>query len=156
MRKMQALVRGALLLCGGLAAAARGASAAEPMAGSRAAAVEREVREFYGAYAADLQHHRREAIAGRYDPRGVFFLGDGRKELVAFEALKKQYLTEWEGPKSFGWRDLSVDVLSPDAAVVVGRFEWQAEAGESLAFSYTGVLVRHPGGWRIRVEDESR
>jgi hypothetical protein len=119
-------------------------------------AVEREVRGFYDSYAEDLRRHRRELIADRYDPRGIYFLGNGGKTLETFEANKNAYLTKWKGPQSFDWTDLSVEVLSPDAAVVVGRFQWQTDTGEMLNYSYTGLLVKRAGRWRIRVEDESR
>ncbi|HEY5883201.1 MAG TPA: DUF4440 domain-containing protein [Pyrinomonadaceae bacterium] len=122
---------------------------------SSVASVEREVRGFYDSYAEDLRQHRNEAIANRYDPRGVFLLGNGKKALKTFEEVRNHYVTKWKGPKAFEWKDLTVEVLSPVAAVVLGRFEWQTTSGETLSFSYTGVLVRQPGGWRIRVEDES-
>lgn len=117
--------------------------------------VEREVRQFYDAYADDLRAHRKEAIANRYDTRGVYFMGNGYKSLETFEATRSRYVTKWKGPKSFEWKDLSVEVLSQDAAVILGRFEWQTETGETFKYSYTGVVSRQPGGWRIRVEDES-
>jgi ketosteroid isomerase-like protein len=113
------------------------------------------VREFYDSYAEDLRQHRREAIAERYDPRGVFFLGHGVKTLRSFEETKNRYLTKWAGPKSFEWKDISVEVLSPHAAVVVGLFDWQVDTGQTLTYSYTGLLVKQSGRWRIRVEDES-
>jgi hypothetical protein len=145
-----------MLLCGGLAAGAQKAGKPEPHGRSYgAAAVEREVREFFDSYAEDLRRHRRESIAERYDARGVFFLGHGRKTLRPFESIKDSYLTKWVGPKSFEWKDISVEVLSPDAAVVVGRFDWQTGVGQTLTYSYTGLLVKRAGKWRIRVEDES-
>lgn len=66
--------------------------------------MEREVREFCDSCAEDLRRHRLDSLLGRYGPRGVFFLGDGRKAFETFEALKNYYLTEWKGPRSFGWR----------------------------------------------------
>jgi hypothetical protein len=119
------------------------------------AEVEREVRRFYDTYADDLREHRRESIANRYDTRGVYFLGNGQKSLETFEATKNRYLTKWKGPKSFEWKDLSFEVLSKDAAVVLGRFEWRTESGETFKYSYTGLLLKQSGQWRIRVEDES-
>jgi hypothetical protein len=119
-------------------------------------AAEQEVRAFYDAYAEDLRQHRRAAIADRYDPRGVYLMGNGRKRLQSFAAIKDYYLTKWTGPKSFAWQDLTVEVLSPAIAVVLARFEWQTDNGETMTFSYTGVVIRQAGQWRIRVEDESR
>lgn len=119
------------------------------------AQAEREVREFYEAYAGDLRAGRREAIVERYDERGFYRMGAGVKELVSFEETKKIYLTRWTPPKSFAWRELSVDVLGKDSAVVTGLFDWQTADGVTVTLSYTGVLTRRAGKWRIRVEDEN-
>ena len=143
------------LLCCALGAGAQTVKATKPQKQDDGAATEREVRLFFDSYAEDLRQHRRESIANRYDPRGVFFLGNGRKTLESFETVKNLYLTKWAGPKSFEWKDVSVEVLSPEAAVVVGRFEWQTASGQLLKFSYTGLLIKREGKWRIRVEDES-
>jgi hypothetical protein len=136
-------------------AEAQKAKAPEPQNHNPAVATEREVREFYNSYAEDLRQHRREAIADRYDPHGVFFLGQGFKRLESVEATKNHYLTKWTGPKSFEWKDISIEVLSPGAVVVVGRFEWQTDTGETWSYSYTGLVIKESGRWRIRVEDES-
>jgi hypothetical protein len=154
MKHAKALLACALLFSTTIAAAAQKAKPAKPS--SSLAATEREVRAFYEAYAEDLRQHRRAAIAERYDRRGVYFLGNGSKTLESYEAVRNSYLTKWTGPKSFVWQDLSIEVLSPNAAVVLARFAWQTEKGETLTFSYTGVVLRQAGQWRIRVEDESR
>ncbi len=119
------------------------------------ARVEREVREFYDAYAEDLRGGRREAIVGRYDERGVYSMGAGSKRLSSLEETKKVYMTGWTPPKSFAWRELSVDVLGKDAAAVTALFDWQTADGVTLTLSYTGVLTKRAGRWRIRVEDEN-
>jgi hypothetical protein len=116
---------------------------------------ERELRRFYEGYAADLRGHRTEAIANRYDSRGYFALGNGSKRFVSFEDNKKNYMTRWTGPKNFEWRDLSFEVLSPNSASVVGLFDWTNSSDETSTGSYTAVLTKHSGEWRIRVEDES-
>jgi hypothetical protein len=116
---------------------------------------ERELRQFYDAYADDLRAHRTEAIANRYDSRGYFALGNGTKRFVSFEDNKKNYMTRWTGPKSFEWRDLSFEILSPSSASVIGVFDWTNAAGAKDTLSYTGVLTKQSGQWRIRVEDES-
>jgi quercetin dioxygenase-like cupin family protein len=116
---------------------------------------ERELRDFYDSYRDDLVKQRREAIANRYDTRGYFGLGNGRKELVSFEDNKRRYLKEWSGPKAFEWRDLSFEILSPTAASVVGIGEWTAASGQKTVLSYTALLTKQGDQWRIRVEDES-
>lgn len=143
-----------LFLCATIAVAAQ--KAKPPKSQSSIAATEQEVRAFYDAYAEDLRQHRRAALAERYDRRGVYLMGNGRKRLQSYEATKDSYLTKWTEPKSFAWQDLTIEVLSPNVAAVLARFEWQTEKGETLTFSYTGVVIRQSGQWRIRVEDESR
>lgn len=138
-----------LLLCVGSAIAAFTQSP------TKISATERSVREFYDSYAEDLRGHSREAIADRYDRRGVYMAGNGRKSLDAFEKIKGRYLKDWSGPKSFNWKDLSVEVISKDCAVVSALFEWQAESGATFTYSYTGLLIKRDGNWRIRLEDES-
>lgn len=129
----------------------------QPSTGKEAdvSATERELRQFYDAYADDLRAHRREAIANRYDSRGYFALGNGSKRFVSFEDNKKNYTTRWTGPKSFEWRDLSFEILSSNSASVVGLFDWTNASGAKDTLSYTGVLTKQSGQWRIRVEDES-
>ena len=151
MRKVRFLLICLLLFGGVLAVAAQ-----KPERQDKAAAqAEREVRDFYEAYAADLRAGRREAIAERYDARGYYRMGAGGKELVSFEDTKKGYMTRWSPPKSFAWRELSVDVLGKDSAVVTAVFDWQTADGVTLTLSYTGVLIKKSGKWRIRVEDEN-
>ena len=118
-------------------------------------ATERSVLAFYDSYAEDLRQERREEIANRYDRRGAYLMGNGSKRLQTFEQIKERYLTKWSGPKSFSWKDLSVEIISKNVVAVVGKFEWVTTAGQSMNFSYTGVLIKQKGEWRIRIEDES-
>jgi hypothetical protein len=156
MRKAQFLLVFYLLFCGVLVAEAQKVKMSKTQKQKKyTAATEREIKEFFDSYAEDLRQHRREAIANRYDPRGYFRMGNGSKTLVSLEDVKNRYLTKWVGPKSFEWRDVSIEVLSPAAAVVVGLFDWQRDAGEKETYSYTGLLVKQSGKWRIRLEDES-
>jgi hypothetical protein len=118
-------------------------------------ATERSVLAFFDSYAEDLRQERREAIANRYDRRGAYLMGNGSKRLQTFEQIKDLYLTKWSGPKSFAWKDLSVEVISKNVVAVLGKFEWVTTSGQSMNFSYTGVLIKQKGEWRIRIEDES-
>ena len=120
-----------------------------------AAAAELDLQKFYESYADDLRQHRAQAIVDRYNRQGYFSLGNGRKQLVSFEENKRHYLNGWTGPKAFEWRDLSYEVLSPTAATVIGLFEWTAASGQKSVLSYTALLTKQDGQWRIRVEDES-
>ncbi len=139
----------AVLLIVGLTIAAVAKSPA------KMSAAERSIREFYDSYAADLRGHKRESIADRYDRRGVYLAGNGRKSLETFDKIKDRYLNDWSGPKAFIWKDLSVEVISKDSAVVSALFEWQVESGTTFTYSYTGLLIKRDGKWRIRLEDES-
>lgn len=154
MRKANFLLLCCLLLGGVFIAEAQKVEAAKSPKQNETAA-ENEVKEFFDAYAEDLRSGRRAAIAERYDGRGYYRLGNGNKSLVSFEDSKKRYLERWTPPKSFAWRDLSIEILSPDAATVVGLFDWQAATGEKATGSYSALLLKQSGKWRIRVEDES-
>src|SRR4028118_2048982 len=143
MRKAQFLLVFYLLFCCCFVAQAQTVKTTTAQNQKDAAIVEREIKDFFDSYAEDLRQHRGEAIANRYDPRGYFRMGNGSKTLVSFEDVKNRYLTKWTGPKSFEWRDVSIEVLSPEAAVVVGLFYWQRDVGDKVTFSYTGLLVKH-------------
>src|SRR5215207_7509717 len=117
-----------------------------------ARAMERDIRQFYDAYAEDLRRHRTEAIAMRYDSRGYFSMGNGSKRFVPFEDNKKRYMTQWTGPKNFEWRDLSFEVFSPNSVAVVGLFDWTSSLGATNTYSYTAILTKQSGQCRIRVE----
>jgi hypothetical protein len=117
---------------------------------------EAEARAFMESYAQDLRAGAREAIVARYDRRGAYLVGNGRKELQPVDSLRAVYTgPDWQPPATFEWRDLSYEVLSDDAVMVVGRFEWTGADGKMLPLSYTGLLLRQDGQWRIRLEDES-
>lgn len=118
-------------------------------------ALEKEIKAYFDSYAEDIRQHRKEEIANRYDRRGYYWGGNGTKAFSSFEEIKNHYLNEWTGPSSFEWKDLSIDVLSPDAAVVTGLFESQRPAGGSGNVSYTAVLVKRAGKWVIRLENKS-
>ncbi len=117
---------------------------------------EAEARAFMDAYARDLRAGAREAIVARYESRGAYRVGNGRKALEPVDSLRASYMgASWQPPASFEWRDLSYEVLSDDAVMVVGRFEWTGADGKMLPLSYTSLLLRRDGEWRIRLEDES-
>lgn len=116
---------------------------------------EAEIRKFFDSYGEDLRKHDREAIARRYDRRGIYLMGNGRKSLMSYEAIRNRYLKDWNGPKNFLWKDVSVEVTSNTSAVVTALFEWSADSPEPAKCSYTGLFLKRAGEWRIRVEDES-
>lgn len=117
---------------------------------------EAEARAFMESYARDLRAGARQAIAARYDRRGSYRVGNGTKVLEPLDSIRAFYTSSaWQPPATFEWRDLSYEVLSDDAVMVVGRFEWTDAQGKMLPISYTGLLLRQDGQWRIRLEDES-
>jgi hypothetical protein len=132
-------------------------AAARTPGGTAAAAssLEAEARAFMASYAADLLAGNRDGIADRYDPRGAWLVGEGRKTFVSLDSIRAQYRDGWRPPVSFEWQDLSYEVTGPDAVVVVGRFVWGASATQRFQYSYTSLLLRQEGRLRIRLEDES-
>jgi hypothetical protein len=120
-----------------------------------ASALVREAEAFMEGYARDLRGGERERIIERYDPRGAYFVGQGRKTLLPLDSIQASYRGRWRPPFSFEWQDLSYEVVGPDAVVVTGRFTWGLSAEQRLSFSYTGLLLRQDGRLRIRLEDES-
>lgn len=116
-----------------------------------------EARRFMESYARDIAAGDRAALVARYDPRGAYVLGDGRKQHMTPEQLRAVYTgAEWTPPAAFEWRDLSFEPAGPDAVVVAGLFAWTGCAGQAPSvFSYSSLLVRGDDGLRIRMEDES-
>lgn len=114
-----------------------------------------EARQFMDGYARDLLAGDREAIAGRYDRRGAYLLGNGRKDYERWDSIAAHYRTGWRPPARFEWLDLSYEPAGPDAVAVMGRFVWHPATGQPVTLSYSGLLVRREGGLRIRMEDES-
>ena len=114
-----------------------------------------QAQAFMSTYAEDLLAGRRDAIIARYDPRGAYLVGNGEKKLVPLDSIAATYRGRWRAPASFAWRDLSYEVVGPDAVVVTGLFDWGAGAERKIQVSYTGLLLRRDGRWMIRLEDES-
>lgn len=144
-----------LALLGGVGCTPAATVGASSRAAADSAALVAEARAFMDAYAADLRTGARERLAERYDPRGAWFVGEGRKELLPADSIRAMYRGGWRPPVSFDWQDLSYEAVGPDAVVVAGRFLWGVSATERLRFSYTALLLRRDGRFRIRLEDES-
>lgn len=143
----------------GLALVSEAGCAPMPSAGPTspavAAALVRDAEAFMESYARDLLAGERDRIVERYDTRGAYMVGEGRKALVPIDSIRATYHGRWRPPHSFEWQDLSYEVVGPDAVVVTGRFLWGLNAERQLHYSYTGLLVRQDGRLRIRLEDES-
>lgn len=113
-----------------------------------------EVQSFLVRYAEDLRTPNRERIIQRYHSNGAYFLFNGSKSFVTFDAIEDRYLGGWQPPSKFEWCDISVETISNDAAVVVAVFNWSTVEG-TQQFSYTALLLRQNGELRIRLEDEA-
>lgn len=135
------------------------AQASGPAAEAEAAPEARvvaEARAFMAAYGRDLAAGDRAAIAARYDRRGSWVMGRGRKLYSTHAETVAVYAgPQWQPPAAFEWRDLSFEPAGPDAVAVVGTFLWTPAPGQPpMTFSYTALLVRQEGVLRIRIEDE--
>ena len=108
------------------------------------------------AYARDLAAGDRAAIARRYTRGGAWFLGHGRKDFEPYARIEARYAgPEWTPPRSFAWRDLSIEPAGRDAVVVAGLGLWEPADGRPIVtLSYTALLLREDGELRIRLEDE--
>lgn len=114
-----------------------------------------EARAFMAAYARDLIAGDRAAIAGRYQRRGAWRLGEGGGEFDSYARIVAGYAgPRWGPPQRFEWQDLRFRQAGADAVQVTGRFVWTPEDGRGRPFSYSALLVREEGALRIRLEDE--
>jgi hypothetical protein len=114
-----------------------------------------DAKSFMKSYAADLQTGNRDAVANRYDARGAYFVGQGKKKFMTVAQIKKTYQDSWKPPTSFAWSDLSYEVIGNDAVLVVGGFDWGISDKKTVHVSYSALLIRSDGNLRIRLEDES-
>ena len=116
---------------------------------------EAEARARMARLSADLNAGDREAMIRSYDARGAFFVGGGQKVFRSPVAISAFYRSaDWTPTAHFEWRDLSYEVLGPDAVVVSGCFAWADHPGSSVLYSYTGLLVRQAGELKLRLEHE--
>ena len=117
--------------------------------------IENLARSFMREYADDVRNGRRQAIANRYDKRGAYRVGEGRKNFETWQLIHAAYMSEWNPPKHFAWKDLSYEALGRDSVMIVGLFDWGLADGTILTFSYTGLMLKTGRDLKIRLEDES-
>ena len=115
-----------------------------------------DAKSFMASYAEDLLAGKRDVIVNRYDARGSYRLGEGRKAFVSPEELKKQYKERWLAPIAMAWRDLSYEVIGTEGVLVMGLLDWETSPDSKTTFSYTGLLTYQDGVLKLRLEDESR
>ena len=126
-----------------------------PAQAPRASDLVASARAFMADYGRDLRAADREAVAGRYDPRGVYFVMRGTLTLVPRDSVRAMYRGPWRPPSSFEWHDLTFEPVGADAMVVTGRLDWGGANGALIPMQYAALLCRQAGAWHIRVEDES-
>jgi hypothetical protein len=116
-----------------------------------------EAVAFMESYARDLVAGNRTGIAERYDRRGAWLVGHGKAKKESYDSIAAQYAgASWQPPATFVWKDLAYEPQGPNAIMVVGRFEWGGAPGAPpMVMSYSGLLQRQDGQWRIHLEDES-
>lgn len=118
--------------------------------------VTEEVTTFLAQYTQELLAHDHGKILERYHPEGVYFTGEGRKMFFSHKQLDQFYRKSWQGPKDMAFKNVSIEVLSDDNAMIAAQLSWTHQDGKTDLFSYAGVLVRTDGHWRIKLEAESR
>ena len=118
------------------------------------AEAERDARRFMREYAEDLRNHDRAAIAARYDRDGATVIFNGVRNARSFDEIETRYREQWTGPTGFTWRNLAYEVLNPNSVIVTGEFDWGAPNGIEK-YSYSAILQRQEGEFRIRLEVES-
>lgn len=116
-----------------------------------------EAVAFMEAYGKDLVAGNRVGIAERYDRQGAWLVGHGKAKKEPYDSIVAQYAAaSWQPPSTFAWKDLVYEPQGPNAVLVVGRFEGAFVPGAPpLLFSYSALLQRQDGQWRIHLEDES-
>ena len=116
-----------------------------------------EVKAFMDGYAKDLLAGNRVGIGERYDRQGAWMVGNGLAAKQSYDSITARYAgPSWQPPASFTWKDLAYEPQGVNAVLVVGRFAWGMAAGsEPLVASYSALLQRQDGQWRIHLEDES-
>jgi beta-aspartyl-peptidase (threonine type) len=83
-------------------------------------------------------------------PDLTFFSGDKvtRGWEATLERYRKKYQAEGKEMGKLSFKDLDVQVLGPDSAVVRGRFELVTSKDKPTGL-FTLLLRRFPEGWRI-------
>lgn len=108
-----------------------------------------DAQRFMSEYATELVGKDRAALVGRYDPRGVFVVGDGTKELWSADSVSAWYRNHWPAPAYFAFSEFSYEPLGDSAIAVLGRFRWVTEGtSDTTTYAYTahsGTTRRQAG-----------
>jgi ketosteroid isomerase-like protein len=121
------------------------------------AAVVSELNIFMENYADILRKREMEKIADLYYDSGIVISGNGFNEFSSFDSIRSHYLKQPRDPINFKWDEIRIDPLAGDLALITSVFYWNfPDKPDTAKFSYTGLLTKTSGGWKIRHEHESR
>ena len=113
------------------------------------------MQDWFDSYAHDLRAGDRKAVLARYHPDGAWIVRKGVPRLLDFGQLTRRYLEDWQPPALFEWQGLALEAAGTEGLLAVGQFRWGRPSGPIEIMSYTGLLLRCAGEWRIRLEDEN-
>jgi beta-aspartyl-peptidase (threonine type) len=115
-------------------------------------ASEKAIREVLDAQVAAWNKGDLEGFMKGYwdSDRLTFFSGNERTAgwKATLERYRKKYKAEGKEMGKLRFRDLEVEALGPDAAVVKGRFELEL-GKEKPTGLFTLIFKKLPDGWRI-------
>lgn len=115
-----------------------------------------EINTLFEHYKNIIEANQFDSLYTLYDKGGVTRAGIGYMERQNIDSLKKEYASYDYETKSFNWVDTRIDILSPTAAVISGKFEWVSNLLNDTARStYTGIVRKTDTGWLISHEHES-
>ena len=86
--------------------------------------VDKKVREFLNAYKQELLMHKGVKLAERFDPRGYYKRFNGTKDFYSSEDVREWLTSRWTGPNTLSFKDVSIEVISPSAALIIAIMEW--------------------------------
>jgi ketosteroid isomerase-like protein len=116
-----------------------------------------EIRSLLDAQAADWNRGDVEAfLAGYWNSDQTAFAGS-QGILHGWQALLERYRKNYPDRKAMGtlaFSSLEITPLCPDAALVLGKWHLERDAGP-IGGVFSLVLRRFPGGWRIIADHTS-
>ncbi len=119
-------------------------------------AIRQEINALFEHYKNIIETNQFDSLYTLYDKAGVTRGGIGYIERQSINTLKKEYAGYNYETKSFNWIDTRIDILSPTAAVISGKFEWASNLLNDTARStYTGIVRKTGTEWLIFHEHES-
>ncbi len=124
------------------------------------AAIEEEITQLYAEQSAAINAGDAEAWLAFFEP-GDEFLMAYHGELMDWAAMEATTPEGFEGQTEirFRWLEDHVQVLSRDIAIVTSLWDWSSRHAdgevEEIAGTWTAVLVKKDGAWKIVNASES-